>query len=208
MASKMKKSIVNFYQYNIKEGEVYGAYGWYRNSNLSPDVNSIYFMSKPRFEYYAFFWFMPSVRNYYKILKAIEKLKIGSLPIKDTKTMQAKGETVLTKQDKGFKDIVAFLKRNQYIRNEASVTELRYWESYYVTKPPPFGLHLKCLNATVNGEDKFLFENALHELKEKADIYVRGKITTFVVILASFISLLSVFLVVYTYLPSLRHGQI
>ena len=194
----MHKSIVNFSHDNIQKGEVYGAYGWYRNSNLSPDANSIYFMFKPRFEYYAFFRFMPSVRTYHKILRAIEKLKIESLPVKDMKTMQATGETVLSEQDKDFKDIVAFLRKNQCIPNKASVTELRYWESCFLKKPPPFGLHLKCLNATVNGEEKFLLDNALHQLKEKADIYVRGKITTFIVILASLISLLSVFLVVYT----------
>jgi hypothetical protein len=58
---------------------------------------------------------------------------------------------------------------------------------------------LKCLNATINGKDEFLLgtSDALHQLKEMADIYVRGKITAFIVIVASVISLLSVFLVAY-----------
>jgi hypothetical protein len=155
-------------------------------------------MSKPRFEYYAFFRFLPPVRTYCKILEAIEKLRIQSLHVEDMKTMKAMGETVFTEENGGFKDIVALLKRNQCIPNEAEVKELRYWESYYVQKPPPFGLHLKCLNATINNEGKFVLGiDALHQLKEMADIYVRGKITAFIIILAVVISLLSVFLVVY-----------
>jgi hypothetical protein len=157
-------------------------------------------MPKSRFEYYSFFRFWPLVRTYYRILGAIEKLKIESLDVKDMETMQAKGETILTKENEGFKDILALLKRNQYISNGDSVTELKYWESYYVRKPPPFGLHLKCLNATVNGKDEFLLGtvDALYQLKEMADVYVRGRITALIVIWAFLISLLSVFLVAYT----------
>ena len=205
MPSKMNKSIINFSQDNIKEGEVYDAYSWYRNSNPSPAANSVYFMSKPRYEYYAFFRFLPPVRTYYRILGAIEKLKIGSLNIKDNRTMQAVGETVFTEENEGFKDIIALLRRNQYISKEGSVKDIKYWESCYLRNPPPSGLHLKCLNATVNGKDEFLLGHldALHQLKEKADIYVRGKIIAFIVILASLISLLSVFLVVYASLSGL-----
>ena len=194
---RCKQFIVESSRPNIRWGELYGSCNQYYNANPSSGINSIYFMSKPRFEYYAFFRFMPSVRTYYKILKAIEKLKIDSLRVFGTQTMQAKGETVLTKQDEGFSDIVAFLRRNQYIPNKASVTELRYWESWYVKKPQLFEIHLKCLNATVNGEDRFLLENALHQLKEKADIYVRGKITAFIVLLAIIITLLTECFVVY-----------
>ena len=143
------------------------------------------------------FRFLPPVRTYHKILEAIKKLKIESLPV-DTITMQAKGETVFTQENRGFTDIVALLKRNQYIPNKASVMELRYWESYDVQKPPPFGLHLKCLNAIINNKGEFVLGiDALHQLKEMADIYVRGKITTSIIILAIVIYLLSVCLVVY-----------
>ena len=199
MASRLRQFIVELSQLNIVIGETHGDCNQYRHTNPSSVANSIYFMSKPRFEYYAFFHFMPSVHTYYKILRAIKQLKVESLIVKDTKTMQAMGKTILTKENEGFKDILTLLKRDHYVSNKDIVTEFRYWESYYVRKPPPFGLHLKCLNATVNGKDEFLVGtfDALHQLKEMADIYVRGKITTFIVILASLISLLSIFFVVY-----------
>ena len=200
MPSKMNKSIVNFSQDNIKGREAYDNYSWYCNTNPSPVPNSFYFMSKPRHEYYAFFRFLPPVRTYYRILGAIEKLKIGSLNIIDKRTMKATGETVFTEGNEGFKDIRALLRRNQYISKEESVKDIKYWESCSLRSLPPLGLHLKCLNATVNGEDKYLLGpfDALHQLKEIADIYVRHKITACIVILASLISLLSVFLVFYT----------
>lgn len=201
MASRFNQLIVKLFQSNIRRGETYDACNKYCTANLRSVPNSIYFMSKSRFEYYAFFRFLPPVRTYCKILEAIEKLKIESLLIEDTITMKAMGETVFTEENGGFKDIVVLLKRNQCIPNEASVKDIKYWESCYLRNPPPSGLHLKCLNATVNGEDKFLYRlgtfDALHQLKEMADIYVRGKITAIIVILASVISLLSVFLVVY-----------
>lgn len=199
MASRFNQLIVKCFQSNIRRGETYDACNKYCTTDPRSVPNSIYFMSKPRFEYFAFFRFLPPVRTYYKILEAIEKLKIESLLIEDTMTMKAMGETVFTEENGGFKDTVALLKRNQCIPNEASVKDIKYWESCYLRNPPPSGLHLKCLNATVNGEDKFLLGtfDALHQLKEMADIYVRGKITAFIIILASVISLLSVFLVVY-----------
>jgi hypothetical protein len=198
--SRVVQFIVELSRSNIRMGETHGACNQYRNTNPSSAVNPIYFMFEPRFGYYSFFRFLPLVRTYYRILGAIEKLKIKSLDVKDLETMKAMGETILTKENEGFKDILALLKKNQYISNEDIVTELRYWESYYVRKPPPFGLHLKCLNATVNGKDKFLLGafDALYQLKEMADVHVRGKITAFIVICAFLISLLSVFLVVYT----------
>ena len=199
MASKLKQSVVELSPSIIIWGEAYGSYNQYYDNYPSVDVNSIYFMSKPRFEYYTFFRFMPSVRTYYKILKAINKLKIGSFYIKDKNTMQVVGETILTAENEGFKDIIAFLKRKQYIKKEDSISDIRYWESYYLQKPPPFGLHIKALNATVNGKDKFLLDNALHELKKLADIYVRSKITRFIVILAFLITFLSIFIIVWSH---------
>ncbi|HEY92722.1 MAG TPA: hypothetical protein G4O17_03140 [Dehalococcoidia bacterium] len=200
MPSKMNKSIVNFSQDNIKGREAYVTYSWYYNTNPSPVPNSFYFVSKPRYEYYAFFRFLPPVRTYYRILGAIEKLKIGSLNIKDMRTMQATGETVFTEENEGFKDIIALLRRNQYIPKGGCVKDIKYWESCFPRNSPPTGQHFKCLNATVNGKDEFLLGpfDALHQLKEIADNYVRGKITACIVILASLISLLSVFLVVFT----------
>ena len=114
--------------------------------------------------------------------------------------MQATGETVFTEENEGFKDTIALLRRNQYISKEGSVKDIKYWESCFLRNPSPSGQHLKCLNATVNGKDEFILGpfDALHKLKEIADIYVRDKITAFIIILASLISLLSVFLVVYT----------
>ena len=194
----MNKSIVSFSQENIKGGEVYAAYSWYRNSNPSLVPNYIYFMSKPRYEYYAFFRFLPSVGTYYKILRAIETLKIANAHIKDKKTMQVMGETVITEENEGFKYIVALLRRS-HISKEVSVKDIKYWETYYLRNPTPSNLHLKCLNATINGKDEFLLGpfDALHQLKELADIYVRSKITAFIVIFASLISLLSVFIVIW-----------
>lgn len=192
--------VVELSQSNLRQGETHGSCNRHYDTDPGPVIDSIYLMSKPRLEYCAFFRFMPSVHTYYEILKAIEKLKIESLVVKDMETMQAMGKTVLTKQNRGFRDIVALLRRNQCIPPKANVTELRYWESCDLKKPPPFGLHLKCLNATVNGEDKFLLGtfDALHQLKEMADIYVRGRITTFIVLLASVFFLLSILLAVYT----------
>jgi hypothetical protein len=54
---------------------------------------------------------MPSVRTYYKILEAIENLKIKSLVLKGMETTRATGQTVFTKENKGFEDIVALLKK-------------------------------------------------------------------------------------------------
>ena len=129
MTSRPKQFIVELSQSNIRLEGTYGSYNQYSGTNSSPVANSIYFMSKPRLEYYAFFRFMPSVRTYYKILEAIEKLKIKGLVLKDMETMSAIGETVFTKQNNGFNDIMTLLRKNQYIPNKASISEFRYWES-------------------------------------------------------------------------------
>ena len=89
MTSRRKQFIVELFQSNIGRGEIHGSYNQYCDTNPGSVSNSIYFMSKPRFEYYAFFRFMPPVRTYYKILEAIEKLKIEGLVLKDTKTKKA-----------------------------------------------------------------------------------------------------------------------
>ena len=83
MTIQIKQSIVELSQSNIRQGEAHDYCNTDCNANSSSIANSIYFMSKPRFKYYAFFRFMPSVRVYYRILKAIEK-SVGTISFLQT----------------------------------------------------------------------------------------------------------------------------
>jgi hypothetical protein len=192
---------VKFPQSKIRRGKGYVASNnWNFTSTGGICSRHVFFSSKPRYEYFTFFRFLPSVHTYYMMLKAIKNLKIESLLIEDLETGKAKGEVILTEKDKGFKELVALLKREQYIPKEGKVENLKLWAMSTIPSSHMPRIYLQCLNATINGnKDKYLIGpyDAQHQLKEMADVFVRGKITTFIVILAFIILVLSIFLIVW-----------
>ena len=178
-----RKKRVDFSQPNAGEGETDGKnYNSSCYRSLGSIRSSIFFSVKPRYEYFAFFRWWPPVRFYFKVLRAIEKLQIEHLTVENPQqSMDARGEATLTKKDEGFKEFVTLLRKALNLPKEWEIEDFKLWKLSTSSIP---NTHLECLNATINGKDKYLVgpSDARRQLKEMADVFVRSRITTGIVI--------------------------
>jgi len=88
---------------------------------------------------------------YFKVLRAIEKFQIEHLIVENPlQSMDAKGEATLTKKDEGFKEFETLLRKARNLPKEWEIEDFKLWEA------SRGNMHFECLNATINGKDKYL----------------------------------------------------
>jgi hypothetical protein len=160
----------------------------YYDSTYGDIANLIWFSTEPRFEYFAFFRFLPPVRAYYRAREAIEKL--GGL--KRTGIIK---RSVLTSQDTGFRELVMILLK--YGLLSGNIEELRLEREGRVVINMPVG-GFQSLIAKREGNDeviidtKFSDQQPIYILKTKADVFVREVITRYILYLAITVFILTI----------------
>jgi len=184
-----------------RKGETYGNdYYWNCISLFGINSRSVFFGTKPRIEPLAFFRVLPSVRSYFRALKAIEKLNNIEYVIQDIKKQRFKGKAVLSSKDEGFKDLIMILRKCGDFEDKEIVEELIMHD----TKGGLFGEpELMWLNAKIGNEERVVIASAalipaIHILKETVNTFVQRKMDSFIVILAVAIFLVTIFLVLYS----------
>lgn len=164
-------------------------------------INSraIFFSTKPRFEPHPFFRVLPSVRGYFRALKAIEKLTISEFTIQDIQNREFKGKATLSTKDEGFSDLVMILKKNGWLEDSANVEELVMHE----VKGALRDINFMWLNGKIEGKERTVIASAelipaIHILRETVNKFVQRKMDLFIVITTVVIFCITVFLVLYS----------
>ena len=165
----------------------------------SINSRSVFSGTKPRFEPPAFFRVLPSVRSYFRALKAIEKLTISEYTIQDIKVRTFKGKAVLSSKDEGFGDLVKILKRDGWLAGDSAIEELIMHE----VKGGPQDINFMWLNGKVGGEETVVIASAelipaIRILKETVNTFIQKKMDSFIAIGAVAVFLVTIFLVLYT----------
>jgi hypothetical protein len=152
----------------------------YYDSTYGDIANLIWFSTEPRFEYFAFFRFLPSVRTYYRAREAIEKLgdlkRIGTIKL-----------SVLTSRDAGFRELVLILLKCGLL--SGNIDELRLEKEGRVVINMPIG-GFQSLIAKREGNDEVIIDTKrsdqqpMYILRTKADVFVREVITRYILYLA------------------------
>lgn len=139
---------------------------------------------------FRMFRWLPVIRFYFVASKGIDKLKVRVFIQNEALSNQdaeAKGESTLTSEDRGFKQLVSLLRNEGSIQKSHKVEKLIMHAIMLRSKE-----HLKWLNMVVDGKEEFIWGSSEHtmvaineliELNKKRAIRKLTNIMVFVAVL-------------------------